>query len=129
VYETKPVGGPEQDDFYNAAVAFATHLTPEDVFARCLLIEHSMGRVRRELWGPRIIDLDLLMFGDLVISTDDLVVPHPAMAERGFVLTPLADIAPEVIHPVRGVSIRDLSGRIGAVGVVRRNDLVLKMEM
>ena len=87
-----------------------------------------MGRVRRELWGPRIIDIDLLLFGDLVISTDELVIPHPSMAERGFVLTPLADIAPDVIHPVRGLSIRDLSNRIGAAGVVRRNDLDLKME-
>ena len=107
--ENPAVGGPENSpDFLNGVVEVETTLGSHDLLHRLLEIEHQMGRERREKWSPRIIDLDLLLYGDKIISSDDLVVPHPLMHERHFVLEPLAEIAPEVVHPTFGVSIADL---------------------
>ena len=100
IYETKPVGGPEQPDFLNAACEVETQLQPRELLREAQRIEREMGRVRTVRWGPRNIDIDILLCGDVVIDGGDLTVPHPRLAEREFVLRPLAEIAPKVIHPV-----------------------------
>ena len=94
VYETDPVGGPEQPDFLNAVVGVDTTLTPHDLLVACQRLEQEAHRVREEHWGPRTLDVDVLVYGDDQIDTPDLVVPHPRAAGRAFVLVPLADLDP-----------------------------------
>ena len=96
VYETAPVGGPEQPDYLNMVVAVETALAPEALLACCLAIEAEHGRVRRERWGARTLDLDLLSYGEVELMSEQLTLPHPRMRERAFVLVPLAEIAPEL---------------------------------
>ena len=94
VYETAPVGGPPQDAFLNAVVALDTDLEPHALLACAQRIEADAHRVRVERWGPRTLDVDLLLYDDLRLDDPDLTVPHPRMGERGFVLAPLRDVAP-----------------------------------
>jgi 2-amino-4-hydroxy-6-hydroxymethyldihydropteridine diphosphokinase len=99
--ENPAVGGPPQSPpFLNAAAELQTTLSASDIMNRLLEIETELGRVRRERWGPRSIDLDLLLYGDQIIDTPGLTIPHPRMADREFVLAPLAEIAPTVVHPI-----------------------------
>src|SRR5437879_5734577 len=108
-YETAPVGGPADSGAYLNAVAEAdTLLTPEQVLQTLLDVERSFGRIRTEPNAPRTLDLDLILYGDLVRHGPDPIVPHPRMHERRFVLQPLADLAPEVIHPSINKSVREL---------------------
>jgi 2-amino-4-hydroxy-6-hydroxymethyldihydropteridine diphosphokinase len=95
VYETEPVGGPPQPDFLNAVVEASTVLAPLDLLAACLSIEREMGRSRAERWGPRVIDIDILTYGRETILESSLVVPHPRMHERAFVLVPLLELDPD----------------------------------
>jgi 2-amino-4-hydroxy-6-hydroxymethyldihydropteridine diphosphokinase len=97
VYETAPVGGPEQDAYLNAVAAIDTDLAPHALLALALRIEGDEQRVRAERWGPRTLDVDVLLFDDLTLEDPDLVIPHPRMWERGFVLAPLRDVAPELV--------------------------------
>lgn len=99
-YETDPVGVLDQPAFINAAAGVRTRLSPDELLAALLQVETDMGRVRKKRWGPRLVDLDLLLYNSKVIITLHLQVPHPEMASRGFVLLPLAEIAPHVCHPV-----------------------------
>lgn len=100
VFETAPVGGPEQQGSYlNACAAIVTELSPTQLLLAMLDIEEKMGRVRDVHWGPRIIDLDLLLYGITIMNTPLLELPHPRMSERDFVLVPLAAIAPDQIIP------------------------------
>lgn len=99
VYETVPVGGPEQGPYLNACAAIITELPPTKLLLALLDIEEQMGRVREVRWGPRIIDLDLLLYEKVMMYTSLLVLPHPRVGERDFVLIPLADIAPDLIIP------------------------------
>jgi len=99
VYETEPVGGPEQPEYLNAVVEVETDLAPHDLLEACLSVETRMGRVRAEPWGPRTIDVDVLTYGDETIDEPDLVVPHPRMHERGFVLAPLAELTADPSLP------------------------------
>ena len=92
VYETAPVGGPSQPDYLNAVVAVDTSLTPHELLEIAHRLEAAAQRVRGERWGPRTLDVDLLLVGDLTVDDPDLVVPHPRMTERAFVLVPLADV-------------------------------------
>lgn len=103
---TAPWGKTDQDWFLNAAVALDTTLSARALLDACLGIETAMGRVRTEKWGPRIIDLDILAYGDEVIDEDGLQVPHPYVADRAFVLTPLAEIAPDLV--ISGRSVADM---------------------
>jgi 2-amino-4-hydroxy-6-hydroxymethyldihydropteridine diphosphokinase len=100
--ETKAVGGPVQPDFLNAVVIGESELEPEALLNRLLAIEDEMGRVREVKWGPRIIDLDLIVFGDHVIDTQNLKLPHPLASSRDFVLTPWLSIDPDGVIPGLG---------------------------
>lgn len=102
VYETDPVGGPVQDDYLNAVVEVTTTLDPHDLLAVCGRLEQAAHRVRIERWGPRTLDVDVLLIDDLTIATEDLEVPHPRMWERTFVLAPLHDVAPDLVDPPAG---------------------------
>ncbi len=99
-YETEPVEVEQQQPwFLNCAVELETPLPPRELLSRTLALEQSMGRVRREKKGPRTIDVDILLFGNVTMVTPDLTIPHPAMEHRRFVLQPLVEIAPEALHP------------------------------
>jgi 2-amino-4-hydroxy-6-hydroxymethyldihydropteridine diphosphokinase len=108
LYETEPVEFTAQPWFLNCAVALRTNLAPETFLSRVLEIEREMGRQRTQPKGPRIIDIDILLFGDLILSSPELSVPHPAMHQRRFVLEPLAEIAPDAPHPVLKQSVREM---------------------
>jgi 2-amino-4-hydroxy-6-hydroxymethyldihydropteridine diphosphokinase len=100
VYETEPVGGPAgQQDYLNIVVELETDQTPRQLLDLCRRLEAAAGRVRDERWGPRTLDVDVLLVGELRVDEPDLVVPHPRMHERRFVMAPLADVAPELVPP------------------------------
>jgi 2-amino-4-hydroxy-6-hydroxymethyldihydropteridine diphosphokinase len=100
LYETEPWGMKDQPRFINMAIEIQTDLPPTELLSLLKKIEIEMGRVHTGRWGPRVIDLDILLYEDLVITGSELQIPHPVMHERAFVLKPLAEIAPEEIHPV-----------------------------
>ena len=110
--ETEPVGGPPQGRYLNGAAELETALEPRDLLARLQEVEAELGRVRKVLNGPRNIDLDILLFGDLVVEAGDLVLPHPRMCERAFVLEPLNEIVPGRVHPIKRKSIEELLGEL-----------------
>lgn len=97
VYETDPVGGPEQDPFLNIVVELATERSPRELLELCRVLEQAAGRIRRIRWGPRTLDVDVLLVGDQTVDAEDLTVPHPRMTQRNFVMVPLLDLAPELV--------------------------------
>lgn len=99
LYRTAPVGITDQPEFLNTVAEVSTTLTPYRLLIRILQIENELGRVREEKWGPRIIDLDLLLYDDIEIVTEDLVIPHPRLEERAFVVAPLAELMPGMVLP------------------------------
>ena len=99
LYQTSPVGYTEQPDFVNLAAEVETSLGPHGLLRRCLEVEDEMGRVREERWGPRLIDVDVLLYGEEVVNDEELVLPHPEMLNRAFVLVPLLEIAPALTMP------------------------------
>ena len=115
VYETEPVGGPAQAPFLNVVVELDTDLTPRQLLGVCHRLESAAGRVRGDRWGPRTLDVDILMVGDQTVDDPDLQVPHPRMWSRRFVLQPLADIAPDVLPPDWD---HNLDGRVRAAGTL-----------
>lgn len=118
-WQTEPVGGPPQGWFLNAVVAGETALSPEEVLAACLDTEREMGRVREEKDGPRLIDVDILLFGDERREGPGLVIPHPRLHERRFVLEPLHEIAPDLRHPVLRLTVSELRDRCPDTSAVR----------
>lgn len=96
LYETKPVGVTNQPDFINGAISISTNLSPRALLAVCLIVECEMGRIRDERWGPRNIDIDILVYHDLIIQDEVLQIPHPRLCERAFVLIPLQEIARDI---------------------------------
>ena len=119
-YETEPVEVTDQNWFLNCAVALVTSETPEQVMAAILQIEREMGRKRLQKKGPRIIDIDILLFSDKIIDSPGLIVPHPAMQDRRFVLQPMAEIAPEARHPILKKTLRELLEALPAGQTVRK---------
>ncbi len=115
-YHTTPIG-PPQPDYLNGCAIFSTSLSALEFLNTLHAIEAEFGRVREEVWGARTLDLDLLLYGDAIIDTPDLQVPHPRMTERGFVLVPLAEIAPEMIEPKSGESILVLRNKLEYSGI------------
>jgi 2-amino-4-hydroxy-6-hydroxymethyldihydropteridine diphosphokinase len=108
LYETQPVGYSHQAWFLNLVCAGETHLSPEDLLVLAKRIEREMGRDKGIRCGPRIVDIDILFYEDLIMDTPQLEIPHPRLAERGFVLIPLNEIAPGLLHPRLKLSVRDL---------------------
>jgi 2-amino-4-hydroxy-6-hydroxymethyldihydropteridine diphosphokinase len=113
LFETAPVGGPDgQGRFLNTVLKIGTTLSPHALLAHCMAVEQQFKRERVIRWDARTLDLDVLLYGDEVIATPDLEIPHPRMHQRRFVLVPLADVAAEVTHPVLGESIASLLSRL-----------------
>ena len=116
LYETEPVGGPQdQGPFLNVVVELATADSPRRLLARCQALEEEAHRVRTVRFGPRTLDADVLLVGDLVVDEDDLIVPHPRMWERRFVLQPLADLAPELVSPEARIASGGAVVRVGSL--------------
>jgi 2-amino-4-hydroxy-6-hydroxymethyldihydropteridine diphosphokinase len=107
LYISKAVGYEKQDDFINTAIEGRTNLSPKDLLDFCQNVEREVGRVYRFKWGPREIDIDILLYGNLTINENNLVIPHPYMLERDFVLKPLLDINPDLKDPITNKYIRD----------------------
>ena len=118
-YETEPVGAAAPGAFLNGAVGLETGLEPRVLLDACLAIERERGRDQARREGPRTLDLDLLLYDDRVVDEPGLTLPHPRMAERAFVLVPLADIAPHVVHPVLGCTVAVLRARLSDRHAVR----------
>ncbi|MDW8318741.1 MAG: GTP cyclohydrolase MptA [Anaerolineae bacterium] len=116
-YETKPVGYTEQPNFINLACRILTDRSPHDLLRLVKGIEQRMGRLATFRYGPRLIDIDILLYDDLTLDTPELTIPHPRMAERAFVLVPLAELAADVRHPVLGLTIAELLERVDRSGV------------
>lgn len=119
IFETEPVGPPGQDFYLNAVVALRVRLDPFELLTRLHAIERAMGRDRRaesERWGPRELDLDILFFGDRQIETPTLVVPHARAHERNFVMEPLSEIAPGLIHPRLGITAAEIARSLPDLG-------------
>ena len=115
-YQTAPVG-PPQPDYINACAILEVALQPEQLLASLLEIEIKFNRIRREKWGARTLDLDLLLYDDLILDTPTLTLPHPRMTERAFVLVPLAEIAPDWVHPVTKSAIGEILQTVNCSGV------------
>lgn len=120
LYETEAVGGPSgQPCYLNAVLRVETTLSCRDLLECCLAVEARFGRRRQEPWGPRTLDVDLLFYGREIIDEPGLIVPHPRLHQRRFVLEPLAELAPDLLHPVLGRSVRQLLTDLGEAESVR----------
>jgi 2-amino-4-hydroxy-6-hydroxymethyldihydropteridine diphosphokinase len=120
LYDTKPVGDLEQPDYLNAVALVLTELDPQRLLWNLLLVEGKLGRTRRRRWEPRPIDLDLLFYQDLVMDEPGLTVPHPEAHKRAFVLVPMAELAPNFVHPVLGKTMAELLRGLKRHGSVKR---------
>jgi 2-amino-4-hydroxy-6-hydroxymethyldihydropteridine diphosphokinase len=108
VYETEPWGNHQQPWFYNQALTVDTSLSAFEIISAAMEIEKSCGRERQERWGPRMLDIDLLMYGQEIYQTDELTLPHPRLPHRKFTLVPLAEIAPQLVHPVLRITVEEM---------------------
>jgi 2-amino-4-hydroxy-6-hydroxymethyldihydropteridine diphosphokinase len=126
VYETAPVGGPEQDDYLNAVLLAATALPARDILRLCAAAETAASRVRTVHWGPRTLDVDIITYGDETSADPELMLPHPRAHERAFVLAPWLEVDPQAVLPGRG-TVADLLAAIGTAGVRRRAELSLTL--
>ena len=124
VYDTEPVGNPTQPRFLNMVCQVKTMLKPKDLLVLAKGIERKMGRLPGSPNSPRIIDIDILFYGDEVIKMPELVIPHPRLTHRAFILVPMAEIAPDLVHPVNKKTIKELlkEAKQGVQGVLKLED-------
>lgn len=115
-YKTSPWGDTAQPEFINAVVEIYTNLSPGDLLSVAKSIERDLGRKQRRRWGPREIDIDILLYGCKIVDSDDLRIPHPRMCERGFVMAPLAELNPNLVHPISGIKISEILESIRQTG-------------
>ena len=120
LYDTEPVGVIEQPRFLNAVAMLDTELTARQLLWNLQRIEARLGRTRSQRWGPRTMDLDLLLYGDLVIEEADLRLPHPELARRAFVLVPLVELDPQLTHPASGLSVVQMLARLEQKSPLKR---------
>ena len=121
IYDTEPVGEVHQPSFLNAVAQLDTQLSARQLLWNLQLIERRLGRVRAQRWGPRTIDLDLLLFGDLVLDEPDLKIPHPELTRRAFVLVPLVELDPLLVHPESGETLLQILTRLDPRPLVKRS--------
>ncbi|MCC6350795.1 MAG: 2-amino-4-hydroxy-6-hydroxymethyldihydropteridine diphosphokinase [Candidatus Eisenbacteria bacterium] len=123
LYDTEPAGDVDQPNFLNAAALVDTELTARQLLWNLMLVEKRLGRVRTQHWGPRTIDLDLLLYGEEILEEPDLRVPHPEILRRSFVLVPLIELEPRLVHPGTGETLAAHLNRLGARPLVKRGTL------
>jgi 2-amino-4-hydroxy-6-hydroxymethyldihydropteridine diphosphokinase len=119
IYQTPPWGLTDQPDFLNLCLAATTSLTALDLLHFTRQLEIDLGRKKTVRWGPRLIDIDILFYDDKISYSDELTIPHPQIAQRAFVLVPLADIAPDLVHPETGQTVREMVTAVNTSGLVR----------
>ena len=122
-FETAPVGGPPQPDYVNCAIELETEIEPQTLLKEFNKIERELGRKPGVRWGPRIVDLDILLYGDKIVNDHNLKIPHERMHERTFVLEPLCDISPDIKHPVLRVSVSELLEKLRMVDSSKDQDV------
>ena len=121
IYDSEPVGEVHQPNFLNAVAQLDTQLSARQLLWNLQLIERRLGRVRAQRWGPRTIDLDLLLFGDLLLDEPDLKIPHPELTRRAFVLVPLVELDPLLVHPESGETLIQILTRLDPRPLVKRS--------
>jgi 2-amino-4-hydroxy-6-hydroxymethyldihydropteridine diphosphokinase len=129
LYETEPWGVINQPPFLNLCVGGQTSLPPGELLHFCQTVEQEVGRTPTYRWGPRLIDIDLLFYNDMVISSEPLIIPHPGLATRAFVLAPLADIAPDFVHPESGLTVAQMLANVSTTAVTRLSNQPFVMEI
>jgi 2-amino-4-hydroxy-6-hydroxymethyldihydropteridine diphosphokinase len=122
IYQTAPWGYEDQPDYLNQVIKCETTLSPEDLWSYVNELENMLGRRPTFRYGPRLIDIDILFYGDLVMYSPDLIIPHPRLQERSFVLAPLADLVPKLRHPVSGKTVEEMLEEVGHEGVSRLDE-------
>ncbi|NKQ34495.1 MAG: 2-amino-4-hydroxy-6-hydroxymethyldihydropteridine diphosphokinase [Chloroflexi bacterium] len=119
IYASEPWGITDQPEFLNICLAGRTAVSPAELLPFIKNLEVELGRQETIKWGPRLIDIDILLYADWIVQSDDLTIPHAFMTERAFVLRPLADIAPDVIHPVNGLTVAEMAAAVDSAGLQR----------
>ncbi|HID52580.1 MAG TPA: 2-amino-4-hydroxy-6-hydroxymethyldihydropteridine diphosphokinase [Anaerolineae bacterium] len=119
IYASEPWGITDQPEFLNICLAGRTAVSPTELLPFLKNLEVELGRQETIKWGPRLIDIDILLYADWIVQSDDLTIPHAFLTERAFVLRPLADIAPDVIHPVNGLTVTEMAAAVDPVGLQR----------
>jgi 2-amino-4-hydroxy-6-hydroxymethyldihydropteridine diphosphokinase len=120
IYETLPMGEVQQENYLNAVIKIKTKLLPEGLFLFLKSIEIKAGRIKRERWGPRELDLDILFYDDIIYNKNELIIPHSGIIERDFVLVPLIEIEPHLIHPISKVELSELLKRLKSKNILNK---------